>query len=60
MRGFRSAESDAGIQDTGKRIELIANWNNVMMPAYKIEEKRIEVNTSRNNVMMPAYKIRNL
>ena len=39
MRAFRSAKSDAGIQDTGKGIELIADWNNVMMPAYKIQEK---------------------
>ena len=28
MRAFRSAETDAGIQDTGKGMELIANWNN--------------------------------
>ena len=39
MRAFRSAKSDAGIQDTGKGIELIANWNNVLMPAYKIQKK---------------------
>ena len=42
MRAFRSAKSDAGIQDTGKGIELIANWNNVMMPAYKKEEKGLK------------------
>ena len=36
MRAFRSAETDAGIQDTGKGMELIAITGT--MQTYKIQE----------------------